>query len=493
VFLFFLVVAIKKGRIKTVCLSVVYVFLGMLYVQSHQLLEKNHIEYEARYFKNKPANIQGVITSAVTVKERFSSFRTSFYLDVSSIEAPWGWKNVKGRVFVNIFTKRNLEYGDLIQVSGKLHYPFEFDNETNFSYRNYLANYGVKQILSVKKTALVDVLEKGKGSTFIDLSQRLRRHLRSFLAQHLSKNEAGLLQAMLLGERSHIPQAIRDLFAHTGTVHILAVSGLHVGVIAGFVFLLIKILPLRREIQIILTIFILGGYVFLAGARPSTVRAGLMTTFFLLSVLLERKQNHLNTLSMTGLILLLINPLNLFDVGFQLSFSCVLAIIVLTPILSPWIMIIFGVSGTFSREVSLSWQYKVRKNIAESVSVSASVWIGVMGLTVYYFGIISPVTVLANLIIVPLMCVNIGLGFGLLTVGSFFTGLVPFFVICQKFCLNLMVAAAFLLNKFPFAYFFIREVTLKKVMVYYVFLVVLLIVICRVQTSRSSIDKAIRL
>ena len=337
-----------------------------------------------------------------------------------------------------------------------MHKPFEFSKGGRFSYREFLNRRGIKLILSVKKQGYLEIQEPDKGNPVRAVSLRVKHRLKTILSGNLSKTENGIMQAVLLGDRYNIPKRIRGLFQISGVAHILAISGLHLGIVGFVIFLFLKILPVPRKGQYLLTIFLLVFYSFLTGGRASVVRATIMGVVFLTSFIVEREGDSLNTLGLAGLLILLMNPLNVFDVGFQLSFVSVFAIISLYPILMNAAKKLFPElkSGIF-------WY------VMQSLSVSLSAYIGVAGFIAYYFQIITPIAVFANLIVVPLIAVTIALGIGLLTAGLTFALLTPVFSICIKVVLNIMAAFIFLCVKVPGAYFRLDDVPLRAVVLYY--------------------------
>jgi competence protein ComEC len=341
----------------------------------------------------------------------------------------------------------------------KMHRPFEFSTDSTFSYRDYLNRKGIELILSVKKDGHVEVIETNRGNPFKARSLRIKSRLTGVLSQYLSKNEAAIMQAVLLGDRYNIPSHIRNLFQLCGVSHILAISGLHLGIVAFLVFLFLKMIPMPRRIRYVLVIVLLVFYAFLTGSRPSVVRAMIMVGVFLASFIIERESEIYNTLSLAALMILLINPLHLFDVGFQLSFASVFSIIYFCP---KWM---HGFSG---------WDLKSRpgfiRYLAQSFVVSLAAFTGVAGLIAYYFHIITPIAVLANLVVIPLTSAAIALGMGLLFVGVALPAAAPLFAACLKLLLNLTAAGTFLFAQVPGAYFQVGNVPLWGVIIYYILL-----------------------
>ncbi len=485
--LIFLILYFCPRRLFFIFIFILFFGLGNLYVYSYTFLHQDHISYCAHFYKNKPIILKGVIVSDVTKKEIFNKVKTSFVLEVRLVESPWGWQKRNGKILVEIFRSPQVSYGDYVLIEGKLHRPFNFsqeqDRQARLSYPDYLARQGIQYILSVKKDGAMEVLKEGQGNYFRDLSFRLRDYLRALLARYLSKNEMGLMQAILLGDRSSIAPPLRDLFIHTGTVHILAISGLNVGIVATLFFVILKLIPVGHRLQILLTIFLLIIYGFLTGGSPSVVRATIMAVVFLGSFIVEKETNTFNSLCLAAFIILLMNPLNLFDAGFQLSFICVLAIIFIYPLLTRMIerkgekshppdhpLVIEGFGDT----------------LAKSFILSLAVWLAVAGLIAYYFNIVTPLTVIVNLFMIPLNFVIVILGFGLLFTGVFSVFWGGMFALALKLALNVMAGIIFLFDKIPYSYFYIKPLNLWVLVTYYLILGMITIFLWRRNRTLSN-------
>jgi len=460
-------------REKISCIVLVFIFLGIghLHMKAVQLLEKKDIAYVARFYRGKALMLKGEVVSDVQVKDFFKGKKLVFEIAIRNLHTKWGWRKHQGKILVNAFKEMDIAYGDDVLIEGKLHRPFNFSSETNFSYRDYLEHRGITNILSVAREARVEILDRRQGNPIKMLALRMHKRLKRVLAEALSPNEAGIMQAVLLGDRSHIPKHVRELFVQTGTAHVLAISGLHVGVVAALFMGGLRIIPIGRKLQLLSVIILLTGYAFLTGGRPSVIRATVVGIVFLMSFILERETDAMNTLSLAALIILLTNPRNLFDVGFQLSFTCVLAIILICPKLVKDRNPLYGPFNLYNNFVHF---------ITQSLKVSVSVWLGAAGLVAYYFNIITPITIFANLIIIPLISVIVTLGFGLLLFGMIFPPLGVLFGLCIKVVLNSMVGIIFLLAKIPYAFIYIKNVTLWQTTSYYAMIFFLFLLLQRV-------------
>ncbi|MBZ0167494.1 MAG: ComEC family competence protein [Candidatus Omnitrophica bacterium] len=436
----------------TLCLTA-----GMLYTRAYQYLPPDHIVHRARDLRYRPLTVEGVVVSEIRTRAMVNTVKTSFTLKLRNIMAGERAVPVSGRVLVNLFEPVPVTYGDCLRVTGKLHAPFEFSGNDNFSYRRYLQNKGIHSVLSVKRGNPVDVTGRDKFYRWRAVFLDSRNALIALLKRYLTDNETGVMQAILLGERSAIPSHVRELFIRTGTAHVLAVSGLHVGIVVLMLMIVLQVLRLPRPVQQYLTVIFILMYVLLTGARPSIMRAAIMSIVFIGSLIHEREANSLAMLSCASLLILLLNPLNLYDIGFQLSFACILAMIVIGRPIEGWMQ------PLLERRGCTGWL----RRLVRAVIISSAVWIGVEGLVMYHFNLMTPVSVLANLFVIPLIFAVVLLGMALLAAALCWPWLAGLIAVCLKAALSVMVAVTFLCSRLPGAYFYIRPLTVWELGVYY--------------------------
>lgn len=463
-FLFFSWLMAHRIKLSGLFLGFGLIFLGSVHAVNHGTLPQDHILKVAQFYRNKQTQLRGVIVSHVENRNTFYGQKTTFLLSVQELKTPWGWRPKSGRVLVNLFKPADLQYGDWVLLEGKMYRPFNFSFEKNFSYADYLENQGLYLILSISREGNIQVLDHAKGNRIMAQALILSQKFKTVFHQYLSPQEAGLINALLLGDRSEIPHPIRQLFVQTGTAHILAISGQNVAIIAFLILMFLKILPLGKGLHNLLTGILLIGYALISGAQPPVVRATMMTIVFLGSFLLERETDSYNTLGLAALGLLLVNPFYLYNVGFQLSFISVWAILVFTPLIMKFFQ---RLPLDFSRR-GVSW-------LCLSLAVSLAAWLGVAGLIAYYFQIITPVTILANLAVIPLMSASLALGLGLLMAGLFWPFSAPLLASCLHVSMNLMVLAVYLFDQFPAAYYYVSDVRLWQIIVYYLSLFILMV------------------
>jgi len=238
---------------------------------------------------------------------------------------------------------------------------------------------------------------------------------------------AQILQAMYLGAREAATPETEESFRLSGAMHIFAVSGLHVGIFASVIWVILATAGVSRRPAILAIIACVLFYAWITGLRPSAVRAAVMTTVFLAGFWLRREPRLLNSLGVAALVILLFDSRQLFAIGFQLSFVVLLAISVIAPPLRAWL------SRPLQPDPFLPTALITRphrfwigagQRVMDVISVSLAAWIGSLPLLLFYFGLVTPVALLANCILVPLtwpiICLaTISLALSLLQLGFF--------------------------------------------------------------------------
>jgi ComEC/Rec2-related protein len=199
-----------------------------------------------------------------------------------------------------------------------------------------------------------------------------------------------MAEALLLGRRERMDPAVRERFTRAGLVHLLAISGTHVGLLAGVVLIAGAILRMPRRRLTWATLGLTWVYLLMIGAPASAIRAGLMLSLALLALLLQRPSAALPMIAAAGLLLLAIDPRAILDPGFQLSFAGVGAIILVLHAVNPL------VPGSWKRIRSVRW-------LVESMLVSAAAFVATAPITAHHFGTVAPIAIVANIPALPLM------------------------------------------------------------------------------------------
>lgn len=437
-----------------------FVVLGWLCSYGSWLFESDHLYFKRRLTPGHVTLVRGVVTSPIKRTQVIRAVRQGFELQAREIFVDGRWQKCRGRILVNLFRDMPLDYGDFLEIEGKLHRPFNFSSDTKFSYQQYLQRRGIYLVLSVKRTRTVRVIEQGRGQRVLSHLYHWRLAATDLLEKSFSPERAVLMQTILLGQQKRIPEPISEIFARTGTTHILAISGLHVTILVAALFFVLRLVPGPRLMPYGLTIILILGYVLLTGASASVVRAGIMGVVLLTGFVIERESDGVNSLSFAALLLLWINPNHLFGIGFQLSFLSVLAILLFYPVLM-----------SMMRPALKKWKIKALEYCVNSIVVTLSATLGVGGLIAYYFGMITPVAVLANVFAVPLSSVIVILGMGMLISGVFGGYLVPVFVLVINGVLDLLLWMTAICADLPGAFFSIKDINIWQTIGYYLFVV----------------------
>lgn len=457
-----LMLAVRRVLIIMLLLTLAFLF-GNGYMNLYTAKPVNNITHYYPLLAKGPVEVQGVIVSEMTVKKVFRTTRHSFILQCEQIMFDQQWQKTHGKVLVQMYRPSDLQWGDRVILKGKLHPPFEYSENQFSSYVDYLANRGIEYLFSIKKSYAFTKVETVGHYRWRKMLASWRQQLTQIFDHHLTPNEAGVMRAVILGDRTTMPRHVKELFIRTGTAHVLAMSGLHVGIIAAIFAVFVQMLGLPYKIRYAVIIIILIGFSFLTGLRPSIVRALIMAGIIFGSYILERPAQRWNNAFLAAFGILLYNPRYIYDIGFQLSFACIFSIFTALEILPK--------SKITIQSTRMDW---FKKFVIDSVSISTAIWIGVTGLTVLYFNVITPVSILVNLWAVPMTSVIVLLGLGLILMHGIAPFLAGFCAYCIKLSLNFLVATLFLAEHIPGGYFYIKIVNVWYIVVYYIFMVILI-------------------
>ena len=244
-------------------------------------------------------------------------------------------QKVPAKMLIRFQDRQPLRYGKHLTLTGVFRQPRSQRNPGGFDYRAYLARQKVTGIIDHK-----GLLHIGKQSGFLPLrwiealrlkTERVIDGVYSGLETAPTRLNAQLIKGILLGKRSDLPIETLDIFRNSGTFHVLAVSGLHVGLVGMFCYFGLSLFRIPKKMLSLLTILAVVIYACLVGFRPSVFRATLMAILYLFAIIIDRDADVYNLLAVAALVLLLINPAQVWDVGFQLSFVAVASIVYFVP------------------------------------------------------------------------------------------------------------------------------------------------------------------
>ena len=357
--------------------------------------------------KNNTLHYSHTITNALpktvvyTIKKRLkpNKYYSRYYVEILKVNT----KTTKGTALLQLKKKDStLQFKvDAIYTTSALFIPIHVSaNPNQFNYKDYLEKQGVyyQFYSSTENSILIDSTIQSLNGYAAKLRNTINKRLEE---HHFSKEELAIINALLLGQRQDITKSVYNSYTNAGAIHILAVSGLHIGIILLILNLLFKPIERLKNGKIIKTIIIvllLWSYAFIAGATASIIRATTMFSIVAVAINLKRITNIYNTLITSIFIILLFKPLFLFDVGFQLSYSAVFAIVAFQPLIAKlWI--------SKSKIVNFFWQ---------TFSVTLAAQFGVLPVSLYYFHQFPSLFWLSNLVVIPAL--GFILGFGILVI-----------------------------------------------------------------------------
>lgn len=320
-------------------------------------------------------------------------------LEVIAFSDSLGWKESKGKVLIYHKSKTPLIPGQVIlaEKSPEKIPPPIFPNE--FDYSGFLARKDIhfRQFIG-EKFVIVD-------SSAVDLSNywlvNFRKDMVKIIEAKVPNQESQqIAAALLLGQKENMDKDIKNAYAETGTMHILAVSGLHVGIIYAILLFPLKGIRLKsnqRKIYLTAVILLIWIYAVLTGFSPSVVRAATMFSIFTAGQMRKRKPSSFNILAFSALVMISMDPGVIFEVGFQLSYTAVAGILLIQPLVA-------GFWLPPNRFLEYFWQL---------TAVSIAAQLATFPLSVYYFHIFPTYFLLANLIIIPLsfLVMSVGIPF----------------------------------------------------------------------------------
>jgi competence protein ComEC len=294
-----------------------------------------------------------------------------------------------GLVLVQLPLTTEAQYGDEIVADGALRVPGEFDT---FSYRDFLSRSG---IYSIMQDANARVLSSGKGNPAFTLLLDWKTRARHSIVNALPEPNASLLVGILLGDSRGLAPEVNDAFNTTGAAHIIAISGFNMAILSGVVMGLLNRFGVRPRLAAFIGILTLAVYTIFVGASASVVRAAIMSSMLVFARLIRRNTYVPTSLAFVTLVLSLFNPFILWDVGFQLSLFATLGLSLFTTPLQR------RFNGMLTRLFPQRMAVTIGDFLSEPLIVSLAAQITTLPLILLYFGRLSLVSFVVNLLIIP--------------------------------------------------------------------------------------------
>ena len=397
--------------------------------------------------------------------------------------------SVSGNIRLVIPPDLKFQYGDFVRFHSTLKKIRNFNNPGGFDYERYLNLQGIYAAGFISDASRIILLRQRTANCTRLYLESFRNYLKQIINNNSSSPQKEIIEAMTIGNQNEIPADVRDNFNKTGIAHILSISGLHIGMVSAvaffFAFLILKsseYLMLRLNIiklaatAAFLMVLI---YAFIAGMGVTVMRSALMALIFLIALISGKQKDLYSTLALAGLIILAISPEALFDISFQLSFMAVLALIYIVP----------RFSGISSGNISTLpfWTQGIIRYVYLSVIVCIAATIGTLPLIMYYFNRVSCVTIIANLIAVPLLG-TLTLAISMLFIlSAFFSSTIAgYFIKLASLFVQISVDIINKLAAFPWSSFNTTRPNLIEISVFYLLIFLL---IQYIEAKRRKITK----
>ncbi len=350
-----------------------------------------------------------------------------------------------------------IKIGNVIAFKGTVKRAKNRRNPGEFNYEEYLNKQGIAGTINCYNFDELKIINT-KADIIANTIFTIRKSIDERIKELHNPETSALLKGILLADRSDIDYNIKNSFINSGVIHVLAVSGLHVGFISLIFFLLLG--RVRIELRYILTIFGIILFLILTGAHASVFRASTMAIIYLIAKLTNRSTNGFNSIAIAALIILLIDPQELFNPGFLLSFSAVISILIIYPIFSEKI-----------NQFKIKWFYK---KLLLFISVSLAAQLGTLPFTLVYFNKLSVVSLFANLIVVPLIGIIVGLGILTLVVSVISFQVALIFAGTNQFLVGLLFFFTNWVGNLKFSFIPIYNITILDGLFYFLFLSIII-------------------
>lgn len=411
----------------------------------------------------------GEITKLPDEKEK--NYKTEILIDAKKADVQWEHINTKIIAHIEKDTNLlNLKAGNKIVFLAKINPIWSQQNPFGFNYAKYLSFKQIDHVVYIKadEWSLLLANEQGVKNRALNLRQKI---INLFIKNEITGNNLAILSALSLGYKNSLDQEIRKAYSGAGAMHILAVSGLHVGIIYLILHFLLGWLTLFfsfKRLKFTIILITLWGYAFLTGLSPSVLRATVMFSFILIGFILSKKVNIYNSLAASAFFLLLLNPFLLFDIGFQLSYTAVIGIVFFHPK-------IYGI---------IYFRYKLFNWVWSLTVVSIAAQLATFPITIYHFHQFPIYFWLANTIVTISAAVLIFLSVILVAVTS-----IPAVAIIVSKLINIIIDLNFgfikWINELPFS--LITNISFSSIQVFVLYMLLLSIAIWLITKKYSPL------
>ena len=407
------------------------------------------------------------------------SWRTMARIDVTALRLNrQSWQPATGRMAVTTrgILSTNFFAGQEVEITGVAGRPKIAAADGTFDYRAYLNQLGIYYQLQAASEQDWRIVSSPSRPPLAD---RFRDWARRALASGLPVEDESLRLewALTLGWKTALTEEVSEPFVQAATYHIFAVDGLRMAIIFGIFFGLFRLLRLPRDVCGLVLIPLIWFYAALTGWPASAIRATVMLTVVIIGWVLRRPSDLINSLFAAAFIILLWEPRQLFQAGFQLSFFVVLCILLILPALRELGRRLTAPDPLLPDELRPPWRQTLRAPARYFGGLSLSsfaAWIGALPLVAYYFHIVTPVSTPANVLAVPLCALVLISNLASLLLAGWFPAAAELFNHAGWFLMEIIRVSSHWFANWPGAYFYVLEPSFFTTCLYYLVLLTVL-------------------
>jgi competence protein ComEC len=337
-------------------------------------------------------------------------------------------------------------YGDNLSVSGLLIRPDPAGNPGMFDYRIYLERQGIRVILTARGDKAVRVIGSGGSNPLQSAALAIKKKMSAAATYSLNPSQTAVLNGIVFGTQGLIDRETKRSFSETGVIHILSVSGLHVGLVLGGLLGMLRLLKLPPMWTAPLATPVLIIYMLMTGINPAVMRATIMALLLVWAHHLDRDQDWPTTLALAAMIILTWNPLQIYHPGFQLSFAATWGILYLGPFFTAALLLFF-------KNLPLN----AGRLAAQALAIPLAAQLATIPLVAWYYNLLSPVSIPANLLAAPLSGLIMFLGLSASLLGLLWLPLAAMVNVGTGIILDIFMAAITFFQSLPGAVFYLSS------------------------------------
>src|SRR3989338_184084 len=489
------------------CLSIFFIAVSIAYYDCRtDSIPSNHIEHILTTHKSFQ-RISGIIINPPIILDentldrrlhrlqsglvsRKSNYKISFTVRAEEIETASGWRNISGIIKVNLYRSRQdisntndilsilhkLMYGQRVELFGYVFLPKSPTNPCEFDYKGYLQRQmpSVRCLMTVVDTNNIKIRGSYHNNWVYRLVYALNNMLNNTIYTHTFSNSAPLISSMLLGNRVDLSDDTIDNFMKTGIIHFIAISGFNVGIVVFTVLLPLRLFGINQTLSTSIILIIVVLYAFLTGMNPPVLRASIMVFVFFCGFLVRRQWDITSGIFAAIFFILVRNPSDIFNIGFQLSVLATMGIVYVSSKIEGALFKTALFIESLQVKAERGRLFFLKKYLRKSFCISLAAWLATFPLTAYYLHLFTPFIFITNIIVFPLFWIIIVSGIVLLTLGTI--------------CPQIAVATAWLasntdivlealvskLASIPYSYFYVIGPSSTVIIIYYLFILLLL-------------------